>query len=174
MLDLNAHMASLSTGSSNFPTTINANSPELITALAQIMYDNGIKPEIEVFEPGMISSAKKLLEKGILKGPLQFNFVMNVPGSIEGTPKNLLFMVDSIPQGSTWTVSGIGPAQVPMIGMAILLGGHVRTGLEDGIKYNRHTLATNAMLVERVVRIAKEFGREIANIDEAKKILGLK
>ncbi|QEK13228.1 3-keto-5-aminohexanoate cleavage protein [Crassaminicella thermophila] len=174
MLDLkNAEMASLSTGSSNFPTSVNANSPDLIEALAKKMYDNGIKPEIEAFDVGMIDNAKRLLKKGILKGPLHFNLVMNVPGAIAGNPKNLLHMVEILPEGSTFNVSGIGSSQVPMLTMAILLGGHVRTGLEDVIKYDKKTLASNAMLVERVVRIAKELGREIATPDEARKILGL-
>ncbi|KXG76253.1 BKACE family enzyme [Thermotalea metallivorans] len=174
MLDLNAHMASLSTGSSNFPNSVNANGPDLIEALAAKMYANGIKPEIEAFDVAMISNAKRLLKRGILKGPLHFNLVMNVPGSIEGTPKNLLFMVESLPEGSTWTVSGIGKSQVTMAAMAILLGGHVRTGLEDVLEYEKGVPATNPMLVERVVRIAKELGRKIARPEEAKEILGLK
>ncbi|MCT4619014.1 MAG: 3-keto-5-aminohexanoate cleavage protein [Marinisporobacter sp.] len=174
MLDLpGAEMASLSTGSSNFPTSVNANSPELIEALAKKMYENGIKPEIEAFDVGMIDNARRLLKKGILKGPLHFNFVMNVPGAIAGTPKNLMHMVECLPQGSTFNVSGIGASQVNMIGMAIILGGHVRTGLEDVIKYDKNTLASNAMLIERVVRMTKEFGREIAAPDEARKILSL-
>lgn len=172
MLDLNAQMASLATGSSNFPSSVNANSPELIKALADKMNENGIKPEVEAFDVGMISNAKMLLKKGILKGPLHFNLVMNVPGSIQGTPKNLMFMVESLPEGSSWTVSGIGKSQVSMITMAILMGGHVRTGLEDVILYDGKP-ATNAMLVERVIRIAKELGREIATPDDAKAILKL-
>lgn len=173
MLDLKANMASLSTGSSNFPTSINANDPGLIQALAEKIYANGLRPEIEAFDVAMISNAKKLLKKGILKSPLHFNLVMNVPGSIEGTPRNLLFMVESLPEGSTWTVSGIGRSQVPMLTMAILMGGHVRTGLEDVVEYEKGVLATNSMLVERVVRIAKELGREIAAPVEAKELLGL-
>lgn len=173
MLDLNAEMASLSTGSSNFATQVNANSFELIEALAKKMYDNNIKPEIEAFELGMIDNAKYLLKKGILKPPLQFNLVMNVRGSVTGTPRNLLHMVESLPEGSTFTVSGIGQSQVPMLTMSILLGGHTRTGIEDTILYDKGILATNAMLVERVVRLAKELGREIATPDEAREILGL-
>lgn len=173
MLDLNVHMASLATGSSNFPTSVNANSPQLIKALAEKMYDNNIKPEIEAFDVAMIHNAVKFVKKGILKAPLHFNLVMNVPGSIKGTPKNLMFMVDSLPPGATWTVSGIGRSQVQMLAMAILLGGHVRTGMEDVLKMQDESHATNELLVKRVVRIAKELGREIATVDEAKKILGL-
>lgn len=174
MLDLNAEMASLSTGSSNFPTQVNANSFELIEALANKMYSNNIKPEIEVFDLGMIDNAKYLVKKGVLKSPLQFNLVMNVRGSASGTPKNLFHMVESLPEGSTFTVSGIGPSQVRMLTMSILLGGHTRTGLEDTILYEKGILATNPMLVERVVRISKELGRDVATPDEAREILGLK
>ncbi len=173
MLDLNAHMASLATGSSNFPGSVNANSPELIESLAKKMLDNNIKPEIEVFDAAMIKNAERLARKGLLKTPLHFNLVMNVPGSIPGTPKNLLFLIESLPQGSTWSVSGIGRSQIQMLGMAILLGGHVRTGAEDCLYYENDILATNELLVKRVVRMAKELGREIATVDEAKTMLNL-
>ncbi|MCK9444244.1 MAG: 3-keto-5-aminohexanoate cleavage protein [Tissierellaceae bacterium] len=173
MLDLNAEMASLSTGSSNFPTQVNANSFDLIKELAEKMYTNNIKPEIEAFDLGMIDNAIYLLRKGVLRAPLQFNLVMHVRGSVSGTPRNLLHMAESIPEGSTFTVSGIGPSQVPMLTMAILLGGHTRTGLEDTVLYDKGILATNVMLIERIKRIAKELGREIATPDEAREILGI-
>ncbi len=173
MLGLPFEMGSLATGSSNFPTSVNANSPELIEALATKMYENGIKPEIEAFDCGMISNAIRYVKSGILQDPLHFNMVMNVPGSIRGTVKNLMFMADMLPEKATWSVSGIGPSQVPMLTAAILLGGHVRTGLEDTLLYKKGVPATNRMLVERVVRIAKELGREIATPAEARKILGL-
>jgi len=174
MLDLDCEMGSLATGSSNFPNTINANEPELIEALATKMYKNGIRPEIEAFDVAMISNAKRYIKKGILKAPLHFNLVMGVPGSIEGTPRNLLFMVESLPENSTWSVCGIGPAQIPMLTMSILMGGHVRTGLEDTLLYRKGVPATNRMLVERVHRLAGELGREIASPDEARKILEIK
>lgn len=173
MLDLKADMASLSTGSSNFPTSVNANSPKLIKELANKMLKNNLKPEIEVFDLAMIRNAVYLMKKGYIKGPLHFNMVMNVPGSIKGSVRNLMFMVESIPEGSTWSVSGIGKSQIKMITMAILLGGHVRTGLEDVLMYDKETYATNEMLVKRVVRIANELGREIATPKEAREILSL-
>ncbi|OQX29899.1 MAG: hypothetical protein B0D92_01325 [Spirochaeta sp. LUC14_002_19_P3] len=174
MLDLPFEMASLSAGSSNFPDSVNANSPRLIAALAEKMYANGIKPEIEAFDSAMITNTSYLLKKGILKSPLHFNMVMNVPGSIAGSIKNLLFMSEIIPPGSTWTVCGIGSAQVPMLTAGILLGGHVRTGLEDTLSLRKGVPATNRTLVERVLRIAGELGREIASPAEAREILGLK
>lgn len=171
MLDLNAEMASLATGSSNFAKGINGNSFELIEYLAGKMNENNIKYEIEAFDLSMISNATYLKKKGVLKGNLHFNLVMNVPGSIKGTPKNLLTMVESLPEGSTWTISAIGSAQVPLLTMAIAMGGNVRTGIEDVIYYEKDVLATNKMLVERVVRIAKAVGRKISTVDEAREIL---
>lgn len=173
MLELNAQMASLATGSSNFPAGINANAPDLIEALATKMYKNGIIPEIEAFDLAMISNATRLMKKGILKNPLHFNLVMNVPGSIQGTPKNLMYMVDNLPEGSTWTVTAIGKSHVQLVTMAIALGGHVRTGLEDVVEYEKGVHASNAMLVERVSRIASAVGRKIATPKEAREILSL-
>ncbi|MGM0378918.1 MAG: 3-keto-5-aminohexanoate cleavage protein [Bacillota bacterium] len=173
MLDLDADMASLSTGSSNFPTSANVNSPKLIKNLALKMKKNNLKPEIEVFDSAMINNAKYLAKKGIIKKPLHFNLVMNVPGSIPGTVKNLLFLVESLPENSTWSVSGIGHSQIKMLTMAIILGGHVRTGLEDVLMYDKDTYATNELLVKRVVNIANAVGREIASPKEARKILSL-
>lgn len=173
MLDLPVDMASLATGSSNFPSSVNANSPALIKELAQKMQDNNIKPEIEIFDAAMIKGAEFLAKKGVIKTPMHFNLVMNVPGSIPGTPRNLMFLKESLPAGSTFSVSGIGKSQLQMTTMAILLGGHVRTGLEDILEYEPGVHATNEMLVKRVVRIAKELRREIATTEEARAILGL-
>ncbi|MFC1771483.1 3-keto-5-aminohexanoate cleavage protein [Candidatus Margulisiibacteriota bacterium] len=173
MLDLSIDMASLATGSSNFPDRVNANSPQLVEGLIEKMYAHNVKPEIEAFDMGMIDMAKRYLKKGILKAPLHFNMVMGVPGSIAGTPQNLMHMVQSLPPHSTWSVCGIGPVQVSMITLGIVLGGHVRTGLEDTMLYGKGIKATNKMLVERILRIAKELNREIATTNEAREILNL-
>lgn len=175
MLDLpNAQMASLSTGSSNFANSINGNSPDLIEALAEKMYKNSLVPEIEVFDTAMLFNALHYQKKGILKGPLHFNLVMNVPGSIPGTAKNLMFLIDNLPPDATWNVSGIGSSQVPILTMAIALGGHVRTGLEDVLFYGKGVPATNEMLIRRVLAIAEAVGREIASVDEAKAMLDIR
>ncbi len=173
MLDLNVEMASLSTGSSNFLSSVNANSPDLINELSAKMIENNIKPEIEVFDCAMINNAEKLLKKGILKGPLHFNFVMNVPGSIKGTVKNFMHLYESLPEKSTFTVSGIGYSQIDMLTMAILMGGHVRTGLEDVLKLKDSSVASNTTLVNQIVQIANAIGRDIATTKEAKEILSL-
>jgi 3-keto-5-aminohexanoate cleavage enzyme len=134
---------------------------------------HGIMPEIEAFDVAMIDQASYLVKAGVLVPPLHFNLVMSVPGSIKGTPRHLMHMVESLPAGCTWTVSGIGSSQVPMLAMAMVLGGHVRTGLEDVLEYEPGVPATNRMLLERVVRMADVFGREIATPPEARRILGL-
>jgi len=100
---------------------------------------------------------------------------MGVPGAIPGTIEDLVYLVSKIPPGSTWSVAGIGRYELPLAVHAILMGGHVRVGFEDNIYYKKGELAkSNAQLVERIVRIAKELGREIATPDEARKILGIR
>lgn len=173
-LSLNPEMASLSTGSTNFHNMAYVNAPDLIEFLAGIMKERKIKPEIEVFDTAMINNAVLLAQKGLIREPLQFNFVMGIKGALPATPKNLFHLMESIPQGSPWTVSVIGPQHVPLSAIALALGGHVRVGIEDNIFYARGDLATNVRLVERIVRIAREIGRAIATPDEAREILGLK
>jgi 3-keto-5-aminohexanoate cleavage enzyme len=167
-------MATLTTGTVNFGQDVFMNSPSDIERFAKILSQYGVKPELEIFDVGMIHNGLRLLKKGLIQEPLHFDFVMGVPGGIPATPKNLLHLVESIPSNATWSVAGVGKAQLPMATMAILLGGHVRVGLEDNIYYTKGVLAeSNAQLVERVVRIAKELGREVASPKDAREILGL-
>lgn len=166
-------MASFTTGSNNLPGIVYENSPQFIEFLAGVFKETGVKPEIEVFETGMINNALHLQKKGLLRGPLHFDFVLGAPGSMPGSVKNLLFLSESIPPGSTWSVAGIGKAEIPLATAAIVMGGHVRVGLEDNLFLPDGSPATNARLVEKVVRIARETGRDIASPDEARKILSL-
>lgn len=166
-------MGSFTTGSNNLPGIVYENSPQFIAFLAQVFKETGVKPEIEVFETGMINNAVFLVKKGILSSPLHFDFVLGAPGSMPGSIKNLLFLSESIPVGSTWTVAGIGKHEIPLATAAILMGGHVRVGLEDNLYLPDGSLASNPALVETIVRIAKEVGRPIASPDEARQILGL-
>jgi 3-keto-5-aminohexanoate cleavage enzyme len=173
-LTLNPEMASLTTGSTNFPNMAYVNAPDLIEHLAQIMKERSIKPEIEVFDTAMINNAYLLAQRGLFREPLQFNFVMGIKGALPATPKNLMHLVESIPAGCPWTVTIIGPQHVPLSTMALAMGGHVRVGIEDNIYYAKGELATNVRLVERIAAIAKAVGREIATPVEARAILGLK
>lgn len=166
-------MASLTTGSMNFPDRVYANPFEVIDYLAEAMREAGTKPEMEIFEAGMIANALLLEKKGLAAAPLHFDFVLGIPGSMPATPKNLLFLSESIPPGSTWTVAGAGRWQLPVAALAIVFGGHVRVGLEDNLYYRKGELATNEQLVARVARLAAELGRPVATPDEARQILGL-
>ena len=166
-------MGSFTTGSNNLPGIVYENSPQFIEFLAQVFKETGVKPEIEVFEPGMINNALFLVKKGLLASPLHFDFVLGAPGSMPGSIKNLLFLSESIPDGSTWTVAGIGKNEIPLANAAILMGGHVRVGLEDNLYLPDGSLSSNPALVETIVRIAREVGRQIASPDEARQILGL-
>jgi 3-keto-5-aminohexanoate cleavage enzyme len=166
-------MASLTTGSMNFPDRVYANPFQVIECLAAAMDEAGTKPEMEIFEPGMIANAQMLVDKGLAKSPLHFGFVLGSRGSLPATPRNLMFLSESIPPGSTWTVAGIGRWQLPMAMLAIVMGGHVRVGLEDNLYLGKGKLATNEQLVARIARIAAEVGRPVASPDEAREILDL-
>ena len=166
-------MASFTTGSNNLPGMIYENSPQFIEFLAKVFKETGVKPEIEVFETGMINNALFLQSKGYLQAPLHFQFVLGAPGSMPASVKNLSFLADSIPAGSTWTAAGIAKAEIPMAAAAIVMGGHVRVGLEDNLYLPDGSRASNPKLVESIVRIAKEVGRDIASPDEAREILSL-
>lgn len=174
-VELKPEMATLSAGTCNFGADVFMNSQEYMEKFAKRMKELNVKPEIEVFEKGMINNAIALAKKGLVNTPMHFDFVMGVPGAITGEIRDLLYLVESIPQGSTWTVAGIGRHETTLATMAIMMGGHVRVGFEDNIYYKKGELAkSNAQLVERIVRIAKELGREIATPDEAREILGIK
>ena len=173
-LSLNPELVSFDAGSINMRENVFLNPPEFLELLAKETLEKGIKPELEVFEGGMVETCIRYLEKGLLKPPLHFQFVLGVVGGMPATAKSLLHLSEIVPIGSTWSVIGIGPGQLPMAMIAMTMGGHVRVGLEDNIFYSRGVLAkTNAELVERIVRISKEFGREVATPDEARKILSL-
>jgi 3-keto-5-aminohexanoate cleavage enzyme len=171
---LKPEMATLSTGSVNFGDDVFLNPPGYLDAFARAMQENGVKPEIEVFDVGMINNALQLVKKGLLKEPLHFDFVMGVPGGIPGTLKNLLHLSECIPPESSWTVAGMGRHELPLGTAAIIMGGHVRVGFEDNIYYEKGILAeSNAQLVERIVRVSEIHSRKVATPDEARQILRL-
>ncbi|MEC5423371.1 3-keto-5-aminohexanoate cleavage protein [Virgibacillus sp. C22-A2] len=172
--ELEPEFASLDAGSVNFGPSVFVNSPDFLAKLSKYMLKYNVKPEIEVFETGMINNAMMLAKKQLINPPFHFQFVLGVPGGMPANPKNLLHLVESIPEGSTWSSIGIGKYQLQMNTLAIAMGGHVRVGMEDNVYYKPHELATsNAQFVKRMVRISEEYGREVATPDEARKILGL-
>jgi 3-keto-5-aminohexanoate cleavage enzyme len=163
---------SFDAGSLNMGESVFLNPPEFLDALARETLAKGIKPELEAFDAGMVYTCLRYLEEGLLKAPLHFQFVLGIRGGMPATPKSLLYLTEIIPSDSTWSVIGAGSGQLPMAVIGMVMGGHVRVGLEDNIYFSKGVLArSNAELVERVVRIAREFGREVATPSEARKIL---
>ena len=139
---------------------------------AKIMQERGIKPELEVFDKGMIDIALKADKKGLLNHPLHFDFVLGV--QMSATVRDLTFMAESIPAGSTWTATGLGKNAWHIAAGTISMGGHVRVGFEDNLYLEKGVLAkSNGEMVEKAVQLAKLLGREIATPAEARKILGI-
>ncbi len=169
-------MATLDCGTCNFGDDIFDNTMPTMRAFGKRMIEKGIKPEYECFEMGHLDTILTMARKGEVPGdPMQFNFVLGVPGCTPATVSNLAWMVNQIPAGSTWTVTGVGRSAFPMAAAAIAMGGNVRVGFEDNIYLSKGVKASsNGEVVAKVVRIAKELGREIATSDEARAILGLK
>jgi len=172
-LEVPCEMASLTTGSVNFPNSVYSNPPDLVRSLAGEMKSRGIKPEMEIFDVSMIGAALSLRDEGLADDPLHFDFVMGLKGAQPATIEHLVYLRSLIPQDSTWTVAGIGRAQLVMGVHAILMGGHVRVGLEDNLYLRKGVLASNEMLVERIARISRELGRDVARPAEAREILHL-
>ncbi len=172
-LQLQPEMASLTTGSVNFPDGVYENSPTLINSLAKEMKMLGIKPEMEIFDTSMISNALELKRQGLVDSPLHFDFVMGLKGAIPATIENLVHLRQQIPGDATWSVAGVGPSQLTMNFHAILMGGHARVGLEDNIYFRKGELATNVQLIERVVHLSETCGRGVASVDEARQMLQL-
>ena len=177
MLSLRPDMASLSTGSCNFPLRVYENSPELIDWLAGEMLKYAIKPEIEAFDLSMIFSAVAMQQTGKIKGPLHVQFVMGVKNAMPVDRLAFEFYVATLNRlapDATWTGAGIGKDQITVNRWSLELGGHCRTGLEDNVRWDKATLApSNAALVKRVVDLCAEFGRHPAMPGEARGLLGL-
>ncbi len=172
-LRVRTEMASLTTGSVNFPNSAYINPPDLVEGLAGEMKELGIKPEMEIFDASMVSNALALEKKGLARAPLHFNFVLGLKGALPAGIDNLVYLRSLLPPGSSWTVSGIGPAQLGMGVHALLMGGHVRVGMEDNIYFRKGELATNEMLVGRMAELSRELGRDLATPAEAREILNL-
>ncbi len=173
-LDLRPELASFDAGSVNTPAGVFLNPPEFLDALAAKALELGVKPELECFDAGHVVTCLRYLADGKLRAPLHFQFVLGAPYGMPATAASLVYLTGMLPPDATWSVIGIGRAQTPMAALAIAMGGHARVGLEDNIYYAKGELATsNAQLVERVVRLAADLGREVATPGEARGILRL-
>lgn len=177
MLPLKPDMASLSTGSCNFPTRVYENSPDLVEWLASEMKAQGVKPEIEAFDLSMIHKAVEMGRDGRIPGRLHVQFVMGVKNAMPVDRPAFEFFIATLKRlapDATWTGAGIGRDQITLNHWSLELGGHCRTGLEDNVRLDRDTLApSNAALVKRVVELCPRYNRHPASVSEARALLGL-
>ncbi|MDJ0628758.1 MAG: 3-keto-5-aminohexanoate cleavage protein [Rhodobacter sp.] len=178
MLPLRPDMASLTVGSNNFPTRVYENPPDLVDWLAAEMQAYDIKPEIEAFDLSHIVHAARMAQDGRLKGPLYVQFVMGVKNAMPADKPIFDFYIETLNRlapDAEWCGAGIGPNQIVMNEWCVTRGGHCRTGLEDNVRLDRHTLApSNAALVERAVAVCQKHDRPVATVREAREILGLR
>lgn len=177
MLASRPDMASLATGSVNFPTMVYENPPHFIRDLAQTMLDTHIMPECELFDLAMLYNTANLVNDGLLKDPPHVQFVMGIAGAQPARRSILEFELKELGEimpNATWTAAGLGRHQLEVNHWALELGGHCRTGLEDNIRFDKNRLAkSNAELVKRVAELCGEYNRHAASTAEAREILGL-
>ena len=177
MLSLKPDMASLATGSCNFPTRVYENAPDLVDWLASEMLAYGVKPEVEAFDLSMIFQAAAMHKDGRIKGPLHVQYVMGVKNAMPVDRATFEFYVATLKRlapDATWTGAGIGKDQLTLNQWSLELGGHCRTGLEDNVRWDKTTLApSNAALVGRVADMCAHYGRRPATVAEARRALGL-
>jgi uncharacterized protein (DUF849 family) len=173
--ELRPELASYDCGTMNWMhKTVFSNPPQFLEQLGRTMQDYNVKPEIEIFDAGMVYNALYYLKKGILKAPLHFQFVLGAAGGIAASVDNLVFLKNIIPEGSTWSALGIGKAHLPIMLATLAMGGHIRVGLEDNVKFSATELAeSNAQLVRRAADLIKISGNEIATPGDARKILNI-
>ncbi|MBI5301503.1 MAG: 3-keto-5-aminohexanoate cleavage protein [Chloroflexi bacterium] len=174
--DVTPDLASLTLGSMNFPRHASVNEPEMIGRLAARMAERGIVPELEIFEFGMLDYAHYLIGKRILQPPFVFNIILGSLGTLTATPLNLALMVERLPQPAFWSVGGIGRFQFPMNALGVVMGGHVRIGLEDNLYMDaaKTDPATNERLIQRIAKLACATGRTIATPEQARMLIGLR
>ena len=174
VLELRPEMATLTCGTVNFGDEIFENSFPIMRTLVTKMREFGVTPELEIFDSGHLSNARRLEREGLLRFPAHVDFVLGVPGGLDASVEHLCSLVSQLPAGCTWSVAGIGRMQLPMAMAALAMGGHVRVGLEDNIYYSKGRLARNDELVARVARLAAELGRPVATPQQAREMLGLR
>lgn len=174
VLELKPDICSLDIATMNFGQHAFVNTPDHITQIAMAVRAAGVKPELEVFDLGHLALARHLQGKGLFAEPPFFQFCLGVPWGAPATPESMQAMKSILPAGANWSAFGVGAQQFPMTALAIVLGGHVRVGLEDNLYSAKGELAKgNAPLVERAVRIIRDLGADVATPADARKILGL-
>lgn len=171
--ELRPEIGSMDCGSLNFGEMVYATTPNLLRSIAAAYRDNGVKPEIEVFELGHIEIAKVLIDEGLILPPPLFQLCLGVSHGAPATPGAMMAMRDALPPGAIWAAFGVGRMQFPMVAQAVLLGGHVRVGLEDNLYLEQGVLATNESLVRKAVRMVGDLGATVVSPDRAREILML-
>ena len=173
--ELKPELASFDAGTMNWlNSVVFMNEPEFLELCGKEMIAAGVKPEIEIFDIGMLNTAKYYIRKGIIQEPAHFQLCLGAAGGMEATTENLLYLVNHLPEKCTWSAFGIGKGANEIMMAALALGGNVRVGLEDNVYYNKGQLAeSNQQFVARVKRIVEELGKTVATPDEARQILGV-
>lgn len=176
-LKLRPDMASLATGTVNFVDSIYENAPSLIRELAAEMRERGIKPEIEIFDLSHLYSASRYADEGLIERPMHIQFVLGMPGGLNFRREAFEFLLSELRAAepdATWGAMGIGRNQLVANEWSLAQGGHIRTGLEDNLRFNASRLAeSNAELVQRASDVVDRLGRRVATPKEARQILGL-
>ncbi|WP_326614403.1 3-keto-5-aminohexanoate cleavage protein [Streptomyces anulatus] len=169
-------ICTLDCGSLNFGDGSNlyVSTPDMLRTGAKRIQELGVRPELEIFDTGQLWFAKQLLAEGLLDDPTVFQLCMGIPWGAPADPGVLQAMVNMLPQGAQWASFALGRMQMPWVAQSILLGGHVRVGLEDNLYLGKGVKATNGQLVERAVRITESLGSRVATPDEARAKLGLR
>jgi uncharacterized protein (DUF849 family) len=171
---LRPEICSLDCGTMNFGSALAVNTPDHLRVMAQHIQRCGVKPELEVFELGHIWLAKQLLAEGLVEPPPLFQICLGIPWGAEANPETLQLMRDMLPEGAHWAAFGIGPMEFPMLAQSMLLGGHVRVGLEDNLYLSKGVFASNGQLVEKAVTIVETLGGRVLGPQEARERLGLR
>lgn len=171
---LKPEICSLDVATMNFGDAVFLNAPDILREMAERTRGAGAKPELEVFDSGHIELAKKLIAEGLIEAPPYFQLCLGIAYGATASPESMLYLRDRLPKDAIWSAFGISRHQFPMVAQAVLLGGHVRVGLEDNIYLGPGELApSNASLVERAAVIVEALGTTVATPAEARHILGL-
>lgn len=171
--ELKPDICTLDVGTFNFGDFIFVNTPEHLRIMAKCIQELGVKAEIEVFEPGHIMFAHKLIEEGLIDGPPMFQLCLGIPHASPATPEILTVMKNLLPQNAKWSAFGISRSEFDIVAQAASQNGNCRVGLEDNLYMRKGEFATNKKLVERAASIIRELGHELASPDQAAKILGI-
>lgn len=175
LVELKPEMASYDCGSMNWAhSTLFINHPQFLEKLGKIMIENGVKPEIEIFDAGMYYNSEYYIKQGVLEAPAYYQFVLGAPGGTAATVENLVYLRGLLPKDAQWSAIGIGRGHMPILMTAIAMGGNIRVGMEDNVLYAKNRLAaSNAEFVHRAARIVDEATRAVATPADARAMLGL-